>query len=247
MPDVLGYRAKIGVLVPSTNTVVEPDLYAMGPPGVTFHVSRIYIEDPRIDSDQRFEYLMHQIRENLEVAVKQVLTCEPDYLIMGMSSETFWGGLEGNRRLMERIGKLSGLRVAAGSNACARALQVLGCRRIAVLSPYQPVGDSHVGRFFEECGFTVVRSKGLRCRTAVEIARVDESVLREALGELNGPDIDAVVQVGTNLSMVRLADEAERWLGRPVLAINAVTLWYALRDCGINDRVRGFGVLLREY
>ena len=55
------------------------------------------------------------------------------------------------------------------------------------------------------------------------------------------------MQVGTNLSMVRLADEAERWLGKPVLAINAVTLWHALRARGIADQLRGFGSLLREH
>jgi maleate isomerase len=65
--------------------------------------------------------------------------------------------------------------------------------------------------------------------------------------ELNGRDVEAIVQVGTNLSMVRLADEAERWLDKPVLAINAVTLWHALRINGIPDRMRGFGSLLREH
>jgi maleate isomerase len=47
--------------------------------------------------------------------------------------------------------------------------------------------------------------------------------------------------------MVRLADEAERWLGKPVLAINAVTLWHALRASGIADQRRGFGSLLRDH
>jgi maleate isomerase len=59
--------------------------------------------------------------------------------------------------------------------------------------------------------------------------------------------VEAIVQVGTNLSMGRLADEAERWLGKPVLAINAVTLWHALRTNGIPDQMRGFGSLLREH
>jgi maleate isomerase len=59
--------------------------------------------------------------------------------------------------------------------------------------------------------------------------------------------VEAIVQVGTNLSMVRLADEAERWLAKPVLAINAVTLWHALRTNGIADRMHGFGSLLREH
>ena len=59
--------------------------------------------------------------------------------------------------------------------------------------------------------------------------------------------MDAIVQCGTNLSMAALADEAERWLDKPVIAINAATWWMALRDNGIEDKVHGFGTLLREH
>ena len=67
------------------------------------------------------------------------------------------------------------------------------------------------------------------------------------VGGTKNPDVDAIVQCGTNLSMVRLADEAERWLGKPVIAINAATWWMALRENGIKDKVYGAGSLLREY
>jgi maleate isomerase len=104
-----------------------------------------------------------------------------------------------------------------------------------------------VTRFFEESGFTVVRFKGLRCPTATAIADVTERDLVPILQDLDGDDVDAIMQVGTNLSMVRLADEAERWLAKPVLAINAVTLWHALRTNGITDQFPGCGALLREH
>ena len=94
----------------------------------------------------------------------------------------------------------------------------------------------------------MVGFKGLRCPTATSIAEVPEAQLLPIIrDELNGPDVEAIVQIGTNLSMVRLADEAERWLGKPVLAINAVTLWHALRTNGIPDQMRGSGSLLREH
>ncbi len=63
----------------------------------------------------------------------------------------------------------------------------------------------------------------------------------------DAPEVDALVQAGTNLSMVSLADEAERWLGKPVIAINAATWWFALRENGIQDKVWGAGRLLREF
>jgi maleate isomerase len=72
-------------------------------------------------------------------------------------------------------------------------------------------------------------------------------VLRERLIALDGDDVDAIVQVGTNLSMVRLAAAAELWLGKPVVAINTATYWHALRRNGIDDKMSGFGRLLEEF
>jgi maleate isomerase len=248
MPDAAGYRIKFGVIVPSTNTVVEADYNRMAPHGVTFHTGRMYIENPVMDSDASFEALLVQIRASIRVAIRDVMTCQPDSLIMGMSSETFWGGVEGNAQFIERVKVQSGLGISTGASACRTALERYGVRRIAVLSPYQPISDRQVTRYFEEAGFEVVRFKGLRCPTATSIADVPEDQLLPIVrDELNGPDVEAIVQVGTNLSMVRLADEAERWLGKPVLAINAVTLWLALRTNGIPDQMRGFGSLLREH
>ena len=248
MPDAVGYRKKFGVIVPSTNTVVEADYNRMAPPGVTFHTGRMYIGQPVMDSDAAFQAILEQIRASVGAAIRDVMTCQPDYMVMGMSSETFWGGVAGNARFIERVRAQSGLEVSTGASACRAALERLGVRRIAVLSPYQAIADRQVTGFFEESGFTVVRFKGLRCPTATSIAEVTEGPLRRILAEeLNGPDAEAIVQVGTNLSMVRLADEAERWLGKPVLAINAVTLWHALRASGVMDQLHGCGSLLREH
>jgi maleate isomerase len=247
MPDVVGYRSKFATIVPSTNTVVEHDFNAVAPRGVTFHAGRMYIADARLGSNEDFEALLEQIRASIDVAIRDVLTCQPDYMVMGMSAETFWGGVEGNERFERRVGELSGLGVTTGATSCRDALRLFGVDRIAIISPYQPVADENVTRFFEESGFEVMGFKGLRCATATAIAQVTEAELVEVLRALDSPRIEAIVQVGTNLSMLRLADEAERWLGKRVLAINAATLWHALRASGFDDTFVGFGSLLREF
>jgi maleate isomerase len=247
MTHVLGWRGTFAALAPSTNTVVEADYARMAVPGVTSHIGRIHIRDQDLGSDARFEHLLDQIRVEIDAACDRVLTCEPDHMVMGMSAETFWGGVEGNRAFTQRIEARSGLGVTTGAAACDRALTLHGARRIAVITPYQPIADENVIRFFSESGYEVAALEGLRCPTAVSIARVPEARLREALRRVDGPEIDAIVQVGTNLSMVRLADEAERWLDKPVIAINAATWWMALRDRGIDDKVYGAGSLLREH
>lgn len=249
MTDALGWRRKFGVLAPSTNTIVEPDFYGMSVPGVTAHFSRIHIRDQNLGSDEAFERLLEQIRVEINYAIDRVMTCAPDYLVMGMSAETFWDGVDGNRAFIQRVSDRTGqgLRVATGAEACERALQLFGAKKIGVVTPYQPIGDRNVVRFFGDLGFEVAAIKGLKCPTAIAIAHVTEDELRAALLEVNVPGVDALVQVGTNLSMVRLADEAERWLKKPVLAINAATWWMALRDNGIADKVYGAGRLLREF
>ena len=105
--DALGWRKKFGVLAPSTNTIVEPDFYQMSVPGVTAHFSRIHVRDQDMGNNAAFRNLLTQIREETEYAVQRVMTAEPDYLVMGMSAETFLGGLEGNREFKNHIGKLS--------------------------------------------------------------------------------------------------------------------------------------------
>ncbi|MBB43965.1 MAG: arylmalonate decarboxylase [Rhodospirillaceae bacterium] len=248
MIDSLGWRKKFAIVAPSTNTSVQPEFDEMRARGVTNHFSRVWIPDDPVESDEDFNKLMDNIRAELDNAVKRVLTCRPDYLVMGMSSETFWGGLQTSIELKNRMEDLSGLRVTMGSDACRAALSCYGeIKRIAVLTPYWPVGDKNVRIFFSDCGFEVVRMKGLKCNGPVEIAYASPTVLVSAMKELDGTDIDAIVQVGTNLAMARLAGIAEIFFNKPVLAINTATYWYALRDSGIDDPIDGFGSLLAEH
>ncbi|MGI9644736.1 MAG: maleate cis-trans isomerase family protein [Ilumatobacteraceae bacterium] len=248
MPDVVGYRAKIGVIVPSTNTVVEHDLMQVRPPGVTFHSGRFLVEFPDLSSDDAFLYFLDKIRETIPDAVRDLMTCQPDHILMGMSAETFWGGKEGNAAFEARVREISGdLGITSGADACNAALARLGVNRIACITPYQPVGDEQVHNYFTECGFDVKRVHGLACPTATSIADVEPDRIIEELRRLDGDDVDAIVQCGTNLSMVSVADEAERWLGKPVLAINATCLWHALRSLDFDDQFVGFGTMLREF
>ena len=116
----------------------------MSVPGVTSHFSRIHIRDQNLDSDDGMERLLEQIRAEIGGACERVLTCEPDYMVMGMSAETFWDGVEGNREFMQQINDITGLDVATGAEACERALHLFGARKIGVVTPYQPIGDENV-------------------------------------------------------------------------------------------------------
>jgi len=246
--DSLGFRRKFGVIAPSTNTSVQPEFGWMAPHGVTNHFARIMIPDDPIASDEDFAQLMVNIRATLMEAVDQVMTCSPDYLVMGMSAETFWDGLDGSRLLQQRVEQRAGVKLAMGSDACNAALRCYGdIKRISVITPYMPIGDEQVRRFFTDCGFEVVNLKGLKCASPMLIAHTTEQELRDAIIEVDDPSVEAIVQVGTNLAMARVAGMAEFWLGKPVIAINTATYWWALRQNGITDKVYGFGSLLSEH
>jgi maleate isomerase len=247
MGDVLGWRRKFGTIGPSTNTVVQPDYDAMRPVGVTNHYSRIFTPNATL-TNETFRTGVSVISDNVMDAVGSVMTCEPDYLVMAMSAITFFGGAKGADAFMRNIEAHTGIGISIGSHSTTAALHRYGAvKRIAILSPYWPVMNEAVVAYFNDMGFDVVRDIALQCPSWTAIAEVTEQQCRNALQRLDGDDIDAIVQVGTNLSMIRLAAAAEIWLGKPVIAINTATYWHALRANGIDDRVEGFGRLLAEF
>jgi maleate isomerase len=247
MSDVLGWRRKFGVIGPSTNTVVEPDYDALRPAGVTNHYSRIFTPNAA-PNNETFAASIAVIGDNVMDAVKSVLTCGPDYLVMAVSAVSFFGGANGADALVRRIEDRAGVGVSIGSHSLTAALHSYGgISRIALLSPYWPVMNHAVIGYFTDVGFRVVRDIALECGSWTAIAEVTPAQCRDALRRLDGEDVDAIVQVGTNLSMVRLAAAAELWLGKPVIAVNAATYWHALRANGIRDQIEGFGRLLAEH
>jgi maleate isomerase len=191
---------------------------------------------------------MVNIRAELMTAIDRVMTSSPDRVIMGMSAETFWDGLEASKVFHRNCEERAGVPVSMGSDACQQALRRYGSiKRIAVITPYMPVGDENVRKFFTDCGFEVVALKGLKCASPMLIAHVSEKQLRDAINEVNDPSVEAIVQVGTNLAMARVAAMAEFWLDKPVIAINTATYWWSLRSAGIEDKVYGWGSLLIEH
>lgn len=246
--DVRGWRAKFGVLGPSTNTIVQPDFDDLRVPGVTNHYSRIVVQNANAISNETFMAGTLEISQNTVEAVKGVMTCSPNYLVMGMSAVTFYGGAEGAAKWKKNIEDVAGVDLCTGSLSLIEAFKAYGgIRRIAFVSPYYPVANEQVTNFMSDYGIEVKRDVCLQCPSWTAIAEVPETQLRKVLMDLDGDDVDALVQVGTNLSMIQLADSAERFLGKPVIAINTATYWNALRSNGIMDRKPGFGRLMAEF
>src|SRR5262245_48145169 len=125
MGDVLGWRRKFGVMAPSTNTIVQPDFDDMRPLGVTNHYSRIFTPNSNALSNESFRAGIDVIGSNVMEAIKSVLTCEPDYLVMGISALSFFGGGPGANAFAKRITDETGLGLTVASHATPAAIEAL--------------------------------------------------------------------------------------------------------------------------
>ncbi len=247
MTDSLGWRTKFAVIAPSTNTSVQPEYDSMRPRGVTNHFCRIPIPDTKVTDDASFMVMLHNIRNATLDSVDVAMTMSPDCLIMGMSAETFWDGAAGAEALMAKmLERTGGKPVVMGSTAVDAALKVYKARRIGIITPYMPVADAMVRRFFTDIGYEVVHLNGLKSPSPMLIAHEPAQKLKHAAIAVS-EGVDAIVQCGTNLAFAEVAERAEWWLEKPVIAINTATYWHALRSMGIKDQFAGFGSLLLDH
>ncbi|MDY0206776.1 MAG: hypothetical protein RBR82_09155 [Pseudomonas sp.] len=233
--DTLGFRAKIGIVVPSTNTVVGPEMAAMQPIGVTNHLGRMMIPNMPINSNADFSALAAALAENQNAALESVMSCAPDHLILGLSYETFWSEPSEGQAVTDALCDKLGIGVSNASSAMVSCLQDFGLSRIAVLTPYKPIGDAQVRNFFEASGFKVVEVKGLCGNSPSAPAQVTHADMAQTLRDLARCGADAIVQVGTNLPTAQLAQQAIDWLGIPFLAANTVLYREALKQLGLLD------------
>jgi maleate isomerase len=247
MPDLLGYRAKMGVVVPSTNTTMEPEMHSMTPRGVTFHTARIYLAQSSVRSPEEARNAVEVFQTALGIAIRDVTTAEIDHLLIGVSALSFMEGVAGSQRFEETLKRITKVPTTTAASATAAALRLYNVKRLGILSPHPLMFDEHYIRLFVESGYDVVKLHRIDCPTTLAIAMVDETTIRTALRNLRDEGAEAIVQVGTDLVMTHLADEAERWLGKPVLSVNATMLWHALRACNITDRLFGLGSILPEH
>jgi maleate isomerase len=257
-PDVRSFRRKFGLIIPATNTSMEHELWSIifknqgphGLKGVGLHTVNVVTPKPTLESEADLMAYKEQFLSGLRSAVDAALLAEPEYMIMGMSLEHILGGIEAIRALMSNIEAYSGLSWATWHDAVQAALGKYRAKRIGILTPFDKIGNEFATQMFEELGFEVVSSVGFSCANALHIAHVPDWAKEKAILQLLATDenkLDAVVQCGTNMSLLDVTEKLEPVIGIPILGINAVTFWYALRENGFEGPLVGAGRLLQEF
>ena len=250
--DYYGYRKKFAVLVPSTNTAVETEYHMMKPKGIALATRACVIPKMKVTDEASFVALVEAIGDATEQGLRDALTCEPDHVIFGYSAETFWDGKDRSDREFHKYNSIAqkegNCSITFGAQAIMDAVsRYKDIKRIGVITPYMPVGDKNVVKFLTDVGFEVPRIEGHKSPGAIEIAHESFAKTRDLVRRVDGDDVDLILQAGTNLHFAQLAGKLEQELGKPVLAINTLTFWHALRSNGIHDRIEGFGSLMAEH
>jgi len=254
-PDVRSQKKKLGLLVPATNTSMEHELWRIifdnrgALDGVGLHTTPILTPRPVLRTEADLEEYKRQFIGGLDAAVDQAMLAQPEHLVMGMSLEHILHGIGPIRAVMADVEARSGAPWATWHDAAPAALKKVGARRIGLLTPFDRLGNENAQRMFEDLGFEVVSSFGFACANALHIAHIPDEAKERAITELLATRenrLDAVVQCGTNMSLVDVTEKLEPRLGIPILGVNAVTFWYALRESGISAPLARSGRLLRE-
>ena len=240
---------RIGVLVPSTNQVVEPDFNMMVPKGVTVLAERMWLEGPS-DPGGGDGAELEEMNADVERASRYLASAGVDVITYACTSGTYrTGSIDSSRDISRVISKTTEVPAVTAVEASIEALRHVGAHRLSIAGPYGNfLLHQRLTPLLEQQGFEVLSAEGepeMQQRThASVIGNQDPEVILNFVPRATAPEADCVYLPGTAWRAVEVVDELERRVGKPVITVNQATLWMALRMLGVTEPILGFGRLL---
>ncbi|MEM9320517.1 MAG: Asp/Glu racemase [Pseudomonadota bacterium] len=236
-------RAHLGLLVPFTNTNLEPDLALMAPPGLVLHTARMggYDADQIPDAGQ----MQALGAADLDGPLQLLAGARPDVILYGCTSATLTHGPTFDADLRDRISTFGGAATVTAAGALVEALDALNLRKIGFASPYVSAINDLAVEFLELSGFDIVN----RSEVASVLDNEGQGRLQpadvEALGlRADAEEAEAIVLSCTDMRSVEVIETLEAKTGKPVVTSNQAMLFAALSRLGLTEPVAGFGALL---
>jgi maleate cis-trans isomerase len=234
-----GDTRRIGLLLPSSNSVQEPDFGSVLPKDVTLHVARMRLSNVEADSTLR-------IVEEIEAESKKLADVDVDVILFAATAPSSRNGIGYDQELVKRISAASGKPATTASTALLEALRVLSAKRIVLGAPWSAPVNQTAAAFIEANGFEVLTQEALGHVNNLEIGLLDPETAYDIGRRIDRPEADAVMLACGNWSTFGIIERLEQDLGKPVLTTNQVSLWHALKimEC---EPLNGLGVLLRDH
>ena len=234
-----GQNGRIGLLVPSVNTVVEPEFNRLIPEGISVHAARM--RNSRSDVDDSKAMLQH-----VERAADELGSAHVDVIAFACTASSFVEGVEGEIDLRDRIERAGDAKAVTTSGSVAGALRTLGIRRVAVATPYPDELNVLEKGFLEDEGIEVLAISGMGIVDAFSIGRVTPQETYDFARRVWREDADGLFISCTNLRTIDVLARLEDELGVPVISSNLATCWGCLRALGCRETIDGYGRLLAE-
>ena len=231
-----GDRARIGLMVPSGNQVCEAEIHAMLPPGVAALVTRLELRGSS-------EPELLRMLEALEVASRLLADARPALIGFHCTAVSTFAP-EMAEGITRRIAEAAGRPATATADAILAALNVIGARRVLLVTPYIAAVHDREIAFLAAHGISVAGGSMAGLNTNAEMAELPPERIAEQVRASATTDADACFISCTAIRSAGLIAPLEAELGMPVITSNQVMAWHMLRRCGIADAVPGFGRLM---
>jgi maleate isomerase len=240
---MMGWRARLGFLVPPGNPTVEPEMIAMAPKGVSVHFSRMVAHGPTGTLDGQEERNRTQIAHIGESAALLAMV-KPSVIMLAHTATSYTLGRRAEVELVQRLQEQCGTAVATAFGSVVAAFDVLGVKRIALGTPYSEETTLKGKALLEEHGFEVVSHGRLENVTNI----YDETPERAyRLGRrVDTPAVQAVFLSGLGMPTIATLATLEQDLGKPVISAASAVMWQALQLAGVRQSVTGYGRLLAQ-
>jgi len=228
---------KLGLIIPSSNTTLEPEFYRMLPKTFSVHIARLALKEVSVDALAKME-------EKIEDEALKLADAEVDVIGYGCTSGSLFKGLGHDKQIEMKIERAVGIPAVATSSAVVAALKRVKVTKIAVATPYIPEINRLVKKFLLSSMFQVVDLKSLGIKDNLKIGKLPSEETYRLVTRLNYAEADGIFISCTNLATVNVIKRLEKTARKIVVSSNTATLWAMLKKCGARISIRGFGKLL---
>ena len=234
---IYGARGTLGLIVPSVNTVIEPEFRSLFPLDVALHATRIRNRESTVDD-------LARMNAEVDRAADELGSARVDLIAYACTVGSFMGGSAGEQYLVERIRTVSGAAVVTAAEAVIRAAAALRIRQISLFTPYAEEEHALAAAFLKAAGIEVTEDACLGIEDAYAIGQLGSDSIAAAIGKQLTGASDGLFISCTNVRTFEILSLLEERLGVPVFSSNSATAWACLRDIGIEEGFDGHGRLL---